>query len=238
MALHLGPLPRRIGLVQKYGRFDFGVDHAHFLDKLGDVLDGPQIEASRLAGNQQGVGYGQGSPLAGGVASADVDDDVVVFLAHRQNLGAHGSARQLDAGVGRGGQTVGGGIMLTRRLFGFEARAKGELVRAEGLEPSRALRPHGFSYPSTAFAAPAVVPQGLGSGLSLHRARIWLRGLGAARLVSTPSRPVVRPGLARDRHFTGFPDFEQFCTAGFPTGTQVLSLKSDASADSATPARF
>jgi hypothetical protein len=29
-------------------------------------------------------------------------------------------------------------------------------VRAEGLEPSRALRPNGFSYPSTAFAAPAV----------------------------------------------------------------------------------
>ena len=58
--------------------------------------------------------------------------------------------------------------MLTRRLLGFEARAKGELVRAEGLEPSRALRPNGFSYPSTAFAAPAFLPQGLGSGLSLH----------------------------------------------------------------------
>jgi len=46
------------------------------------------------------------------------------------------------------------------------------------------------------------------------------------------------PGLARDRHVTGFPEFEQFCAAGFPTGTQVLSLKSDASADSATPAQF
>src|SRR5581483_2193288 len=30
------------------------------------------------------------------------------------------------------------------------------LVRAEGLEPSRALRPNGFSYPATAFAAPAL----------------------------------------------------------------------------------
>ena len=29
-------------------------------------------------------------------------------------------------------------------------------MRAEGLEPSRALRPNGFSYPSTAFAAPVV----------------------------------------------------------------------------------
>ena len=61
------------------------------------------------------------------------------------------------------------GIMVTRRLFGFEARAKVDLVRAGGLEPPRALRPNGFSYPSTAFAAPAVLQQGLGSGLSLHR---------------------------------------------------------------------
>src|SRR6266849_1948882 len=30
------------------------------------------------------------------------------------------------------------------------------LVRAEGLEPSRTLRSNGFSYPATAFAAPAV----------------------------------------------------------------------------------
>jgi hypothetical protein len=43
-----------------------------------------------------------------------------------------------------------------------------KLVRAEGLEPSRALRPNGFSCPSTALAAPAFLPQGLGSGLSLH----------------------------------------------------------------------
>ena len=63
-------------------------------------------------------------------------------------------------------------------------------MRAEGLEPSRTLRSNGFSYPATAFAAPAFLPQGLGSGLSLHRARIWLRVSGAARLVSTPSRPV------------------------------------------------
>ena len=32
------------------------------------------------------------------------------------------------------------------------------------------------------------------------------------------------PGLARDRHVTGFPDFEQFCIAGFPAGTQVFRL--------------
>src|SRR6185503_16545268 len=69
------------------------------------------------------------------------------------------------------------------------SEASVKLVRAEGLEPSRALRPNGFSYPSTAFAAPALLSQGLGSGLSLHRVRISLRVSGAARLVSTPSRP-------------------------------------------------
>ena len=26
----------------------------------------------------------------------------------------------------------------------------------------------------------------------------------------------IHPGLARDCHFTGFPEFEQFCIAGFP----------------------
>ena len=52
--------------------------------------------------------------------------------------------------------------------FRLRSEGKGELVRAEGLEPSRALRPNGFSCPSTAFAAPAFLPQGLGSGLSLH----------------------------------------------------------------------
>jgi len=35
---------------------------------------------------------------------------------------------------------------------------------------------------------------------------------------------VLGPGLARDRHVTGFPEFEQFCIAGFPAGTQVFRL--------------
>jgi hypothetical protein len=47
--------------------------------------------------------------------------------------------------------------------------------------------------------------------------------VGAARLVSTPS-PIGLPdrGLARDRHLTGFPDFEQFYVPGFPARTQVV----------------
>jgi hypothetical protein len=39
--------------------------------------------------------------------------------------------------------------------------------------------------------------------------------------------------LARDCHSKGFPDFEQFCIAGFPASTQVLSE----SAASAIPPR-
>jgi len=32
----------------------------------------------------------------------------------------------------------------------------------------------------------------------------------------------LRPGLARDCHVTGFPEFGQFCIAGFPASTQVF----------------
>ena len=46
------------------------------------------------------------------------------------------------------------------------------------------------------------------------------QGLGAARLVSTPSAMLSRRSLARDRHFTGFPEFEQFYAARFRVGTQ------------------
>jgi len=146
-------------------------------------------------------------------------------------------ARQLDAGVGRNGQNVGGGIMLTRRLFGFEARAKGELVRAEGLEPSRTLRSNGFSYllrlspPPTAFAMgfgvwtiPSPCPD-LAPGIrccpsSLYTfpafsGRAWL---GIAMLQGSPN----------------------LSSSASPVSRRALkfSLKSDASADSATPARF
>jgi hypothetical protein len=70
-----------------------------------------------------------------------------------------------------------------------------EMVRAEGLEPSRGLRPNGFSY-HPRLSPPGRnrvrdAPAGLWSGLSLHRGRsVWCRSaVGAARLVSTPSPP-------------------------------------------------
>src|SRR6185503_10190171 len=110
--------------------------------------------------------------------------------------------------------------------FRLQSDGNGKLVRAEGLESSRALRPNGFSYPSTAFAAPAVLPQGLGSGLSLHRFPDTFPVFRCcpSSLYTFPTESyLLRLGLARDRHVTGFPDFEQFCTAGFPTGTQVFA---------------
>ncbi len=56
--------------------------------------------------------------------------------------------------------------------------------------------------------------------LSRHKGR----DLGAARLVSTPSRPgSPDPGLARDCHLTGFPEFEQFYIAGFPSEHSSLA---------------
>jgi hypothetical protein len=51
------------------------------------------------------------------------------------------------------------------------------------------------------------------SGLSLH---LGVAALGAARLVSTPSRFRAWLGIA----ISGFPDFEQFYVDGFPSGTQ------------------
>src|ERR1700721_4101122 len=53
-----------------------------------------------------------------------------------------------------------------------------------------------------------------------------LRSLGAARLVSTPSRLMsLRAWLGIA--ISGFPEFGQFCIAGFPASTQVF-LKSAA----------
>ena len=69
-------------------------------------------------------------------------------------------------------------------------------MRAEGLEPSRSLRPNGFSYqlrlsPPFRNARPSDAPAGLWSGLYLHHGR---SAVGAARLVSTPSPPEFSVG--------------------------------------------
>jgi len=106
------------------------------------------------------------------------------------------------------------------------------VVRTGGLEPPRA-EPDGFSY-QLRLSPPSGVPDvcGLDYPFTMPRER----GLGAARLVSTPSATFSRCGLARDCQLKGFPEFEQFCIAGFPVSTQHWS-KSVASTDSATSAQ-
>src|SRR6266567_5819737 len=101
----------------------------------------------------------------------------------------------------------------------------------------RDLNPHGPCGPTDfrtrlRLSPPLLSCQGLGSGLSLHRVPdvVPVVRCCPSSLYTFPFR-----GLARDRHVTGFPEFEQFCIAGFPASTQA-ALKSDASADSATPA--
>lgn len=44
----------------------------------------------------------------------------------------------------------------------------------------------------------------------------WPEGYRRPRLVSTPSQVFPSPGLARDSHLTGFPEFERFYVWGFP----------------------
>src|SRR5260370_18266649 len=48
------------------------------------------------------------------------------------------------------------------QAFRLRSEGKGELVRAEGLEPSRALRPNGFSYPY-GFRRPCCLAPGFGA---------------------------------------------------------------------------
>ena len=112
------------------------------------------------------------------------------------------------------------------------------VVRAGGLEPPQVSRPYGFSYhfgfrrragcsgPFVVWTIPSPYPDG---------------DVGAARLVSTPSAGAVRPRrLGSGSPGIGFPEFEQFCIAGFPASTRCRNLtfrfKSVASTNFATPA--
>jgi hypothetical protein len=74
-------------------------------------------------------------------------------------------------------------------------------------------KPNEFSYQLRLSPPPNMGVCGLDYPFTMLR-------VGAARLVSTPSAVLSRRGLARDRHLTGFPEFEQFCIAGFPASTQ------------------
>ena len=100
------------------------------------------------------------------------------------------------------------------------------LVRAGGLEPPRAFAQRIF-VPSTAFAAAqdASSTARLRSGLSLHPVRDKCRRVRCcpSSLYTFPAGRSLRPGLARDCHLTGSPEFGQFYVAGFPASTQVVA---------------
>lgn len=107
----------------------------------------------------------------------------------------------------------------------YGTSAEGEWCGWGDLNPHGPQGPTDF-LPTSAFAAAA--PGGSSvRGLDYPFAMpSRAEGAGAARLVSTPSR-VRDAGLARDRHLTGFPEFERFCSVRFRAGTQ--SYKSGAS---------
>ena len=95
------------------------------------------------------------------------------------------------------------------------------MVRAAGIEPAQVLRPYGFSY-HLDFRRRQ--PRSW-SGLYLH---LDLPALGAAHLVSTPSRFRAWLGIATC-------EVSPFYIQGFPRSTQFL-FKSVASTSFATPA--
>jgi hypothetical protein len=101
-------------------------------------------------------------------------------------------------------------------------------VRAEGLEPSRTFKPCGFSY-HFGFRRPARRVRGLDYPFTIPP-RGGLRCCPSS-LYTFPQNIRAWLGIA----IQGFPDFEQFCSAGFPGGHSIF-LKSAASADFATPA--
>src|SRR6202051_3137332 len=105
-----------------------------------------------------------------------------------------------------------------------------------GLPPTDFRTSYGFRRPAVArrrvcgLDYPFTLPRYSGSMIfSENRYPLFgimlQRGLGAARLVSTPSRFRAWLGIAT---FRGFPEFGQFCVRGFPRGTQIF--KSVASA--------
>ena len=100
-----------------------------------------------------------------------------------------------------------------------------DLVRAAGLEPAQALRPHGFSYHFGFRRRPPGV-----RGLDYPFTLAFVRCRCCPSSLYTFPLTEAWLGIASE----GFPDFEQFCSQGFPQGTQWL--KSDASTSSATPA--
>ena len=107
------------------------------------------------------------------------------------------------------------------RPMGSEQRSwcgRGELNPHEPCGPTDFLTSYGFHRPERPFSRTA---SGLWSGLSLHLTRIHSGLRCCPSSLYTFLSETFRTRLARDCHFTGFPEFEQFCIVGFPASTQV-----------------
>jgi len=70
-------------------------------------------------------------------------------------------------------------------VFSASKRGQREVGAAEDLNPHGPCGPTDFH--AHLLLSPPLLSAGFGSGLSVHRAWIWLQVSGAARLVSTPS---------------------------------------------------
>jgi hypothetical protein len=128
------------------------------------------------------------------------------------------------------------GIMVTRRLFGFEARAKGSWCGRRDLNPHGPCGPTDFRTRLRLSPPPLSCRRVWGLDYPFTVSRMCFRLSGAARLVSTPSRPECSGrawlGIAM---LQGSPNLS---SSASPVSLRALkfALKSDASADSATPA--
>jgi hypothetical protein len=101
-----------------------------------------------------------------------------------------------------------------------------KLVRAEGLEPSRTLRSNGFSC-HYGFRRPRLIASkvwGLDYPFAMPQISFGIRRCPSSLYTFPTGTPIAPAGLARDRHATGFPDFEQFYHRRFPGGHSSFRL--------------
>ena len=104
-----------------------------------------------------------------------------------------------------------------KKRRGHLGALQGKLVRAAGLEPAWACAQRIF-LPATAFAARSC------AGSARERFGVWtIPSPWPCGFRCCPSSLYTFPfpGLARDCHLTGSPEFGQFCIFGFPESTQV-----------------
>ena len=94
VAAGIGAVEEGIGPQGRVGR-------PHFVDQLDHALQRPHIEGAGHERHEVQIGYRHRRPLAGGVAAAGVDHDVIVLGRQTPDLGADGIAGELDRRIAR-----------------------------------------------------------------------------------------------------------------------------------------